>query len=1014
MITRTIARPIFRSVSRSILRPTGENAVTRVINTARNAINIHPEQQTGSAYLVKKTPTLAGVVEDETPDRRDRTRLSCRASDFDGINQRFSGGNTSTGKTALSVFAWVRPTTLSNIRVICGAWGVSGNYGWRLGFNGVKIRLVISGNGLSTNRKLYDSVDNFAINTWYHIGFTFQATGELLIYVNGKEITPTKTDDDTLASIFDSTQEFEIGSHLGGAGYFDGQIQQPLIWESALTAAEVRDLYLQQYDDITAPDYGWFLDSDTASGLTSSSPALTPTNSPDLYEDDAIGGGDWLNEKGWNPVTKFDGDLITIADGLEVDFSKDVKIKMSINYTTLSNSMELFEFAPNKNARTHFTTRLLWVLTGTSDVTTTGGDPTFTSNVWYDLEFNFIVSSGTMTISVNDVVKATLAGQSPTTLQTLNRIGGGSTPLTALVSGFEVYENDIKIFRLDGLVDSVGGLPLTIGAGISELNYPKRWDEELDSLGNVAANSESFGVARRDGQLVDGACLEFTGTEYATNVNLVGTETVTSSGGTSTPTISAGRIDFTAGTCWGLTLSNGSIYPLGEGAGTAAYDVVNDQQLVLVNSPTWGNQSQYFWNENQGFSLGNRGRFSGSFIGGDTVTFKLKCDSTDTNFGFINNSTSSSSIQVFWARNDGGTALGSATGIIVDGVDVVPITRNELYDLLTDDIEHEITITLGAAVSGFTDVEWGNFGQFSATYYLDNGYCRPTHINGVAITGDDIDSDNVTVLVPALADGSADANGGALTNPAGPWLYEGLGSTYVNFDVVANANQWLEQRWQGAEFDGTLNANINADTDLTSYPFTLKASVYLNSLSVVNQLITVSDATSTYIGFQVETDGALNIRRRNGGSAMNEDSTFTLSTGQWYEIEATFNQTSTTMIVDGVTEEMTGQLSVNMFPCGEDDLYIGQRSATLGTSPEFRIRNVVVKQGTTSTNDQPLLGTSLDLSDNLFHGTDTDNNYIRLTDVNYQAGDIVEQPFSVNDATAGRVSELIQFTFPKV
>ena len=62
--------------------------------------------------------------------------------------------------------------------------------------------------------------------------------------------------------------------------------------------------------------------------------------------------------------------------------------------------------------------------------------------------------------------------------------------------------------------------------------------------------------------------------------------------------------------------------------------------------------------------------------------------------------------------------------------------------------------------------------------------------------------------------------------------------------------------------------------------------------------------------------------------------------------------------------------------------------------------------------DMPLLGTSLDLSANVNHGTDTDITYNRLTDVSYQAGDTVEQPFSVNDDTSGRVSELIQFTFP--
>ena len=60
----------------------------------------------------------------------------------------------------------------------------------------------------------------------------------------------------------------------------------------------------------------------------------------------------------------------------------------------------------------------------------------------------------------------------------------------------------------------------------------------------------------------------------------------------------------------------------------------------------------------------------------------------------------------------------------------------------------------------------------------------------------------------------------------------------------------------------------------------------------------------------------------------------------------------------------------------------------------------------------PLLGCSLDLSSQLNHGTDTDITYNRLTDVSYQAGDTVEQPFSVNDDTSGRVSELIQFIFP--
>jgi hypothetical protein len=44
--------------------------------------------------------------------------------------------------------------------------------------------------------------------------------------------------------------------------------------------------------------------------------------------------------------------------------------------------------------------------------------------------------------------------------------------------------------------------------------------------------------------------------------HLTGSETVVSSGGTSVPTVGAGEITFTAGTCWALLLSDGSFYPM--------------------------------------------------------------------------------------------------------------------------------------------------------------------------------------------------------------------------------------------------------------------------------------------------------------------------------------------------------------------------------------------------------------------------------------------------------------------
>ena len=85
-----------------------------------------------------------------------------------------------------------------------------------------------------------------------------------------------------------------------------------------------------------------------------------------------------------------------------------------------------------------------------------------------------------------------------------------------------------------------------------------------------------------DALYVDNACYEPDGVaDYIAVASLTGSETVTSSYGTSTPSISAGRIDFTAGTCAMLELSNGSIYPLCENSGLTAYDIVNGADGTL-------------------------------------------------------------------------------------------------------------------------------------------------------------------------------------------------------------------------------------------------------------------------------------------------------------------------------------------------------------------------------------------------------------------------------------------------
>jgi len=113
--------------------------------------------------------------------------------------------------------------------------------------------------------------------------------------------------------------------------------------------------------------------------------------------------------------------------------------------------------------------------------------------------------------------------------------------------------------------------------------------KDYGALSEVDINGDDLDYSGRapfHGKAVNNRCGVFDGTAYLAIGSLTGSETVTSSEGTSTPTISAGRIDFTAGTCWNLLLSNGSKYIIAEGAGTTVYDVTSNAVHATLTSAT--------------------------------------------------------------------------------------------------------------------------------------------------------------------------------------------------------------------------------------------------------------------------------------------------------------------------------------------------------------------------------------------------------------------------------------------
>lgn len=83
-----------------------------------------------------------------------------------------------------------------------------------------------------------------------------------------------------------------------------------------------------------------------------------------------------------------------------------------------------------------------------------------------------------------------------------------------------------------------------------------------------------------------GRAVSFDGiTQYMSVADLAGTETVVSSDGTSTPTVSAGRIDFSAGTAANVILSSGHNFYMNEESGSAVTNYGTGAAGVLVNNP---------------------------------------------------------------------------------------------------------------------------------------------------------------------------------------------------------------------------------------------------------------------------------------------------------------------------------------------------------------------------------------------------------------------------------------------
>ena len=200
--------------------------------------------------------------------------------------------------------------------------------------------------------------------------------------------------------------------------------------------------------------------------------------------------------------------------------------------------------------------------------------------------------------------------------------------------------------------------------------------------------------------------------------------------------------------------------------------------------------------------------WNGPFVGGTTIRFKAK--TSDDKVMFLQNTTGSTGEWAIGAQ-DGSDVSGmnDSTAIEVDGVEYTAQTRQQLYDHLCDDVEHDVIVTMS---SGFAD--WSEPGLVTrpdADWPLANGYVRPVSINGEAVYASE-------GFVPAqLGSTTLDANGdplqysgkcpqpGQLNNA--PCIDLGTNQ----YGTITNSDDFSDQEFTLRFYlspDGTLNKGI--------------------------------------------------------------------------------------------------------------------------------------------------------------------------------------------------------------
>jgi hypothetical protein len=176
------------------------------------------------------------------------TGLINGALNFDGINDyvNIPDSNSLDLTSQATLSAWINTKSLTAAQGIVGRWNYAGGPPYKdsilleaRGDVSRKIRFLISTSDQDSGVTVLPSNQQFNTNTWYHIAGTYDGV-TMKLYINGQL-------DNYIAkngNIFVSNSNWYIGAfNYGNIAYFNGLIDDVRVYDTALSADEIWQLY---------------------------------------------------------------------------------------------------------------------------------------------------------------------------------------------------------------------------------------------------------------------------------------------------------------------------------------------------------------------------------------------------------------------------------------------------------------------------------------------------------------------------------------------------------------------------------------------------------------------------------------------------------------------------------------------------------------------------------------------------------------------------------------------------